>query len=42
MRENLRIPSDETLDKICEVFWLVLEKYDPAIEQTHCGCKGKK
>jgi hypothetical protein len=42
MRENLRIPSDEMLDKICEVFWLVLEKYDPAIEQTHCGCKGKK
>ncbi len=30
MRENLRVPSDEMLDKICEVFWLVLEEYDPA------------
>ena len=42
MRENLRIPSDEILDKICEVFWLVLEEYDPATEQKYnCGCKGK-
>ena len=42
MRENLRIPCDEMLDKICEVFWLVLEEYDPAGDQKHnCGCKGK-
>jgi hypothetical protein len=42
MRENLRIPTDEMLDKICEVFWLVLEAYDPAgRENENCGCKGK-
>ncbi len=41
MRENLRIPCDEMLDKICEVFWLVLEEYDPSVERDRNCCKGK-
>jgi hypothetical protein len=40
MRENLRAPSDETLNKICEIFWLVLETHEK--ESGICSCKGKE
>ncbi len=39
MRQNLRLASDETLDKICEVFWLVLEAYEQEsglVAKTKC------
>jgi hypothetical protein len=39
MRKNLRLASDETLNKICDIFWLVLEKHEK--ESGICTCKDK-